>query len=132
MNSLKRAIIYYKKNRVLDKVEKKVLGFKLHEWQREYILNTSKCTSILWEHPERASGKTLAWDLRLLLFVEGEYEIRLSDQHLLDDEPDLPNKRAYRTWHLREIATLYNKLKGAGIKVPKITFRAYSQRILHG
>ena len=121
----------------IRQVEKRVLRFKLYNWQKDVILNG------YWGNKnvpltQRRAGKTLAYDLYFILNDEFEYDtgkpcntstnLKLSlnkvslANEVLIDELSLENSLNYRKWHMREMQSLYMRIKDNAITVRDIKF----------
>lgn len=107
--------------RKLRQIERKVLGFKLYDWQRQFILNNNAI------HPscmigERASGKTLTYDLSIILNNNEPNKIISKFSGVLLDEPYVKRGLQYRTWHYQQLKDLYTNIQEKKIKVNNIKF----------
>ena len=124
----------------IRQVEKRVLHYNLHKWQKDVILNG------FWDNPnvpwyKRASGKTTAYDLYFILNYDFKpsgrciNKMRMEGYSLetiknvvnlrnlvLDDEPQVQDSRQYRHLHIRRMMLLYQGMKDKGIKVREIKF----------
>lgn len=109
-------------SRTLKKVEK-VLGFKLYDWQKDYIMLKSD-----WMPSERASGRTTAFILRHLLNYGGQMDHFVTDQlhHYplqigwdwwqFPDSLHEPENLIVYSWYAREILEMAIMLYWAGIE----------------
>lgn len=105
----------------IRQIEKKVLGFKLHQWQVDFILIEDTHNYIFSQG--RATGKTLAWDLRYLLRLKYPTKLYNDNAKVLDDQrAKAPSQ--YRRWHYSEVRRLYHQITNAGISLVKIDFRS--------
>lgn len=105
----------------IRQVEKMVLHYKLYKWQKDVILNG------FWNNQnvpfgERASGKTLAYDLYFILNPCWGIDVVRRNSLCLEDEPSLRGVMSYRKWHIQHMRLLYNGIKEKGIKVREIKF----------
>lgn len=121
----------------IRQVEKRVLRFKLYEWQKDVILHG------YWDNKNvpwytRGSGKTLAYDLYYILNNYFDCSVYQGCVHkpgvyarldrvspsspVLDDETNVKNSKSYRQWHMKELQSLYNQIKEKGITIRDIEF----------
>ena len=93
---------------MIPKIEK-TFGFRLYEWQKEYLLGKTDCRM-----GGRYNGKTFAYCLRLLLsdgqpIPRKEIKLRkLSDNPLCDDN--------YQKWFVKYLLNMNTILKNAGFQ----------------
>lgn len=123
LSKINRFFIRPYKKLILSKIEKRVLKFKLYDWQRNFILYDNKVMprEVL---NKRASGKTLAWDLSIILWAPKHKCIIIkTEDSILHDEPSMLGKSSYRSWHQHELQDLYTKIIEAKIPIGKIEFR---------
>lgn len=85
------------------------MGFKLHEWQKNYIVYGSRALM----PAGRQNGRTTAHILRLLLTsAEPIYTGNVA--------PDEWHGHNYVEWYRREVRKIHEKLVAAGIPVQEI------------
>lgn len=104
------------RNYILRRKIEKVLGFKLHKWQVDYIFNNKEVVAARG----RACGKTIAHQLKLLLDYKAPplHIIPLTNFREFTDMPWSSLK--YTRWYAKELYTLFIELKSHGIKVRNI------------
>lgn len=118
INKIKKWISNIKIKRKISSIEKKVLKFKLHKWQRKFILADD--LNNVYIDPGRATGKTLAWDLRFILRNKCPILLNRTNRRVLNDgELDF---QSYYTWHYKQLKILYKEIVKAGISVAEIKF----------
>lgn len=89
-----------------------VLGFKLHDWQKKYILGISD------ERPsERACGSTTAWILRLLLEADAE-PLHMYMPNVRHSVSDQAFGLAYDLSFRDEMQRIYDKLMMFPVSFP--------------
>ena len=112
------------------KVEKNVLGFKLHKWQKQLIVGVP-CNA----PKERKCGYTTAHILSNLLAIDGK-EYR--NTPYLDELPtdyfrlglfqedteylSVRNETQYRLWYYRELKKMAHLLMKNGVRVRRILY----------
>lgn len=121
INKIKLWLYNRRIKKKIHQIEKKVLGFKLHQWQVDFILMEDISKYIFSQG--RATGKTLAWDLRYLLRIKYPTKLYNYNSKILDDQiTEAPSQ--YRRWHYSEIRRLYHQITSAGISLAKIDFKS--------
>jgi hypothetical protein len=101
-------------NEILNKVEE-TLNIKLFQTQRDYILGEGE----YW-FGGRASGKTLAYCIKLALSDGEPLNIKKPHEFCDNDYGHLNNKINYSRWFKREFLDIWYQLRDAGFKVREI------------
>lgn len=91
----------------------RAIGIKPYGWQREFALGK---TNVLNAPPGRATGKTTAIMLRLLMAEPGAFDVRPSASRYFALDPDwLPNEPQRCRWYYREYRYLWRRCFDAEI-----------------
>lgn len=104
----------------LDRIEH-VLGIKLETWQSEYILSQG----IAYPHEGRRTGKTLAYQIKTLLIAHNDITIYGNEAQYYVDEI---HGSIYEKTYVTDLARLSERLRKAGIGVPKVTLKLSEKR----
>lgn len=112
----KLQLLFYELHRIFPRFKFwricKALGIKPYKWQRDYALG---CVGYLQYPAGRATGKTMAVMLRLLMVYPGE---PFDAQEILGTDPDYDTRyRARMLWYDGEYRRLANKCYRANIPV---------------
>lgn len=89
-------------NHEIKLIEKKY-GFKLYEWQKEYLLNNGPVIS------GRRNGKTFVYMIKLLTINYEPLDVRYNN-----DIADSPTQR-YRNWFIVHLREMHYNLVEAGV-----------------
>lgn len=101
------------------------MGFRLYEWQKEYILRGGRM-------PEKARGKTTAFIIRMLLAGSGADIILLSAKDVWAiSEQDIEKNEdegVYCEKYLRQVVRIWQRLFDAGVIVRNVIVRPHLLR----
>lgn len=106
--------------KTLDRIEH-ALGIKLETWQSEYILSEG----ITYPYEGRRTGKTLAYKIKTLLTAHNDITIYGNEAKYYVDEA---HGRVYEENYVIGLARLSERLRIAGIGVPKVTLKLNEKR----
>lgn len=94
----------------------KALDIKLYDGQKEYLVNNGT----YWYSFSRASGKTLAYCVKLALSDGKPLDMR-KPWEICDNDYGLPdNKQRYALWFRRFFLDIWHSLKAAGLPVREL------------
>lgn len=124
-NLIIRIIAKFNKDFMFKRIEKSI-GFKLDDWQRNYILGET-------DHivkGQRGNGKTTTIIIKELLDYKAEPIVVYRQQSLHNHDTMLglykndPDVMIMRTaWMCHNLYAVYNMLKQSGLKLRKIEFK---------
>lgn len=112
--------MYGRNEDTLDRIEH-ALGIKLETWQSEYILSQG----IAYPHEGRRTGKTLAYQIKTLLIAHNDITIYGNEAQYYVDEI---HGSIYEKTYVTDLARLSERLRKAGIGVPKVTLKLSEKR----
>lgn len=106
--------------KTLDRIEH-ALGIKFETWQSEYILSED----ITYPYEGRRTGKTLAYQIKTLLNAHNDITIYGNETQYYTDEM---HDGTYGRLYVTELAKLSERLREAGIEVPRVTLKLNRNR----